>query len=53
VSESTIVKRNGFEIERWYEGIDAYRIEKDGEEVYHGWDIGDVIRIVGCNPFEK
>lgn len=53
MTDSTIVKVNGYEVHSWYEGITAYHIVKDGKQVYHGCEIADVIRIVGCNPFEK
>ena len=47
-----MVTVNGYEVTSWYEGITAYSIRKDGKEIYHGWSLSDVIRIVGCNPFE-
>lgn len=53
MTESTIINVNGFEVHTWYEGIDAYHINKDGKQIYHGWDISEVIKIVGLNPFEK
>lgn len=53
MTDSTIVKVNEYEVHSWYEGITAYHIVKDGKQVYHGWEIADVVRIVGCNPFEK
>lgn len=43
---------NGYVIRWWYEGFTCYHVEKDGVEVYHGFSVGDIIDIVGANPFE-
>ncbi len=51
-TDTTTIKRNGFIISYWYEGIEAYHIEKDGKCIYHGWNLDDVIRITGVNPYE-
>ena len=37
----------GYDINVIYQGINTYIVEKDGEQVYFGWDWGDVLRITG------
>ena len=48
---TTVREANGYIVRSWYEGIDAYEVEKDGEVLYHGWNPGDVIKIVGFDLF--
>lgn len=38
---------NGYTIKSIYQGIDTFIVEKDGEQVYFGWNWGDVRAITG------
>ena len=42
---------NGYEIRSWYEGLTAYAAFKDGKEIYHGWSLGELIKVLGFNPY--
>ena len=46
-----VIENGGYKIESWYEGVVAYRAEKDGVEVYHGWSLDELIKKIGFNPF--
>ena len=50
-TERGTIERNGFKISWWYEGFTCFHVEKDGQELYHGFCNGEVIRKCGFDPF--
>ena len=52
MTDSEIIHAGGYEIHSWYAGFVCFAVyTQDGKEVYHGCSLGDVVRIVGYNPF--
>ena len=43
---------NGYVISIFYAGLTTYVIEKDGNELYYGWSVDDIIERFGFNPTE-
>lgn len=43
---------NGYTVRTFYAGMTGYVIEKDGQEVYCGYSVDEIIDRFGFNPNE-
>lgn len=46
-----IYEGEGYKVEGIYQGMQGYRVSKDGKEIYWGFNGGDVCRIVKHDIF--
>lgn len=43
---------NGYTVETFYAGMICYVVKKDGQEVYWGCSVSEIIKRFGFNPDE-
>ena len=50
--ETDIRKVRGVEVHSWYSGCTCYAAFIDGEEVYNGCSLDELIAKIGFNPYK-
>lgn len=45
-------ENNGYIVKTFYAGMTCYVVEKDGQVVYNGCSVSEIIELFGFNPNE-